>query len=176
MGIDIRDLEPESLAVITRAVFKQTVKQRKVVRRKERDRRLRNTELLLSSYRKLKLHIQTQAIPDEVALKYEAENGEVITLESIGKYHEKSRLMINYIDAILAGYKGQCQNGDETEYRRYQVLDKYYLSTVHLSIPEIAVFYNCDKSTISRAKADAINDVSVLLYGFDALQDIIDAN
>ncbi|MCP8851767.1 hypothetical protein [Latilactobacillus sakei] len=173
MGIDIKDLTTEALSVITKEVLKQDAKHKKITKKREHDRRLRNTNLLLSNYRKLKLHIKTNS-PIDATLSYEVGNGEIIQLDSIAKYHEKSRMMLRYLDAILAGYKVQCESGGEAEYRRYQVLNKYYLSTPHLSIPEIALFYNCDKATISRAKANAINDISVLLYGFDALQDIVE--
>lgn len=53
------------------------------------------------------------------------------------------------------------------------MIDKLYLSTTKLSLSEIALFYDKDRSTIDSDKRRAINDISVMLYGMDALNDII---
>lgn len=169
MGIDVKDLDEQQLAAITKAVYKEQNK----AKRKERDRRLRNTKMLLQNYRRLRTHIQIEPGNEELTLKYERENGEVIRFDELDKYHAKSRSLLKYLDNILAVYKAECKQGDEIDWRRYQVIDKLYLSTTKLSLSEIALFYDKDRSTIDSDKRRAINDISVMLYGMDALNDII---
>lgn len=169
MGIDIKDLDEQQLAAITEVVIKQ---QRKI-KRKERDRRLRNTKMLLQNYRRLRTHIQIEPGNEDLTLKYEQENGVVIRFDELDKYHAKSRSLIRYLDNVLDVYKNECKQGDEIDWRRYQVIDKLYLSTTKLSLSEIALYYDKDRSTIDSDKRRAINDISVMLYGMDALNDII---
>lgn len=104
-------------------------------------------------------------------MEYEVEHGTVIRLESVGKYHEKSRQLLKYINMALAMYKERCVNWDDLAYRRYRTIEWLYLSTTHLSESEIAKYYNVDRSVINRDKDRAINELSVLLFGIDAILD-----
>lgn len=164
------DLDAKQIAMITDIVFKKQHQ----IKRKEGDRRLRNTKMLLQNYRRLSLHIQIEPGDEDLTLKYEAENGVIIRFDELNKYHAKSRALLKYLDNILAAYKIECEQGDEVDYRRYQVIKKLYLSTSRLSLSEIAIYYEKDRSTIDRDKRQAINDISVMLYGVDALNDIIE--
>ena len=56
-------------------------------------------------------------------------------------------------------------------FRRYQTIEWLYLSTTHLSESEIAKYYKVDRSVINRDKDRAINELSVLLFGIDAILD-----
>ncbi|XRJ96196.1 hypothetical protein ACPBEI_07300 [Latilactobacillus sakei] len=169
MGIDLKGINSEQLAVITAAVIREQHRAKK----KEGDRRLRNTKMLLQNYRRLRTHIQIEPGNEDLTLKYEQENGVVIRFDELDKYHAKSRSLIRYLDNVLEVYKNECKQGDEIDWRRYQVIDKLYLSTTKLSLSEIALYYDKDRSTIDSDKRRAINDISVMLYGMDALNDIV---
>ncbi|MFY4480774.1 hypothetical protein ACJ8LO_09450 [Latilactobacillus sakei] len=170
MGIDIKGLDKEQLEMLAGAVFKQQHK----AKRKERDRRLRNTKMLLQNYRRLKTHIEIEPGNEELTMNYETESGEIIRFDELNKYHAKSRALIKYLDNILAAYKIECKQGDDSDWRRYNVIDKLYLSTSKMSLSEIATIYDKDRSTIDRDKRRGINDISVMLYGMDALNDVLE--
>lgn len=104
-------------------------------------------------------------------MEYEIEHGTVIRLESVGKYHEKSRQLLKYINMALEMYRERCVSWDDLAYRRYRTIEWLYLSTTHLSESEIAKYYNVDRSVINRDKDRAINELSVLLFGIDAILD-----
>lgn len=172
MGIDIKDLMPETAATITGIVVKE---QRKLTK-KDRDRRLRNTLMLLINYRRLKLHIQTEPGDDELTMQYEAQNGVVIRFDEISKYHAKSRALIKYLDRILEVYKAECEEGSASEYRRYQVINKLYLGPHKYKLIDLQDIYGKDTSTLNKDKKQAIEDISIMLYGIDALLDKEDCN
>lgn len=169
MGIDLKGINNEQIAAIAAVVLREQHRAKK----KEGDRRLRNTKMLLQNYRRLGRHIQIEPGDEELTLKYEAENGVIIRFDELNKYHAKSRALLKYLDSILAAYKDECKQGDEADWRRYQVIDKLYLSTQRFSLSEIAIFYDKDRSTIDRDKRRGIDELSVMLYGMDALNDIL---
>lgn len=167
MGIDIKDLEPETAATITRIIIKEQQK----LEKKEHDRRLRNTMMLLINYRRLKLHIQTEPGDDELTMEYEEKNGVVIRFDEISKYHAKSRALIKYLDKILKVYKVECEEGSDADYRKYQVINKLYLTPHKYRLIDLQPIYDKDTSTLNKDKLKAIEDISVMLYGVEALLD-----
>lgn len=82
MGIDLKGINNEQLEVITSVVLREQRKSKK----KEGDRRLRNTKMLLQNYRRLGKHIQIKPGDEELTLKYEAENGVIIRFDELNKY------------------------------------------------------------------------------------------
>mgnify|MGYP001157924123 FL=1 len=168
MSIEVTN---ELIEDIASAVLK---KQRKLTRKQQKleaNRRLRNTRMLLEHYRPLTDHILLSEKSEVETMEYEIEHGTVIRLESVGKYHEKSRQLLKYINMALAMYKERCVNWDDLAFRRYRTIEWLYLSTSHLSEGEIAKYYNVDRSVINRDKDRAINELSVLLFGIDAILD-----
>lgn len=167
------DLTNEQIETIGRVVVKQQRKQGRKQKKLEHDRRLRNTRLLLSRYRELSDHIQLSEVTEAENISYELEHGTVVRLDSLGKYHEKSRKLIEYLNTALKMYKERCINWDEAAYRRYRTIEWLYLSTTRLNESEIAHYYKVDRSVITRDKARAINEISILLFGIDAVIDSI---
>ncbi len=161
------------VATITENVVASLDKKEKRSKKERRDHRLRNTYLLLDNYRKLKSHVDTQPEVSDEQREYERETGDEITLNSLMKYHIKTEQFLSFIDSILAGFEFQAKNGDEAAWRRFRVIEFLYLSTTHLSVSEIAIYFNCDVSTIHKDKRRAVNDLSVMLYGIDAISDFL---
>lgn len=167
------ELTDELIQTISRTVADQQRRQNKKQKKVENKRRLRNTRLLLENYRDIHDHIHLSEVTEIQAMNYEIEHGTVIRLDSIGKYHDKSRMLVKYLNMALDVYKERCSSWDEAAYRRWRTIEWLYLSTTHLSESEIANYYHVDRSQINRDKDRAINELSVLLFGIDAILDTI---
>ena len=138
-------------------------------KKEERDWRLRNTELLLKHYRKLKNHCID--IYEEVE-EYEDSvlNLEQLTLESLEKYRFKTAKMLKYIEVKINAYDRDCLNGTIEEQRRFRVIYDRYLGFNRLSVIQIAERENVDKKTVYTDSKQAVKDFSIYLFGLDAIE------
>lgn len=166
-GITKHQLEIIAAASAQEAISayeKKAMKQKKEVKK----RNLRNTELLLKNYIKLKnLCEETtqQSIPED----YPEFSLESLTLESLSTYRAKTLKMMNHVDKMLVSYEWHCKRGSVEEQRRYKILRKRYLIEDTMSVKEICEFFNIEQGTVYRDTRAAIKDMSVLLFGIDAI-------
>jgi hypothetical protein len=165
-------LTKHQLEIIANAASVEAVKayenRHKKKQKEIRDRNLRNTELLLKNYTKLKeLCDETiqEAIPDD----YPDFSLESLTLESLSVYRKKTFQMMNHVDKMLIAYEWNSKKGSIEEQRRFKVLKLRYISEDRLTVKEIVELHNIDQSTVYRDTKQAIKDMSVLLFGIDAI-------
>jgi hypothetical protein len=162
------NLTKHQLEIITATVLQEHRKQSNKMKREEKSRNLRNTELLLKNYIKLKdLCDETiqEAIPDD----YPDFSLESLTLESLSIYRKKTFQMMNHVDKMLIAYEWNSKKGSIEEQRRFKVLKLRYISEDRLTVKEIVELHNIDQSTVYRDTKQAIKDMSVLLFGIDAI-------
>lgn len=138
-------------------------------KKEKQDRRLRNTELLLKNYRKLKDHCS------EIDSELEEFEGTILdmqelTIESLMRYRYKTAKMLRHVDKMLLVYEWDCSNGSDEEKRRYNILKKRYLAEDRRTVKELCEEINVEQATVYRDTKRAIKDITVLLFGIDALE------
>lgn len=154
---------------ITASVLKINERQKKKERKEKRDWQLHNTKLLLQNYRMLKAHCKD--IPLELT---ELENNTVfdiedLTLVTLMEHKAKSYKLLQYFDATLQAYNNLCYASEEADKRRYRAIHYMYLSEKIQSKPTVAKALHVDRKTIERDVQKATNDLSIMLFGVDAV-------
>ncbi|MFL2100077.1 hypothetical protein [Desemzia sp. FAM 23989] len=140
-----------------------------VEKKEKQDRRLRNTELLLKNYRKLKDHCS------EIDSEIEEFEGTILdmqelTIESLMRYRYKTVKMLKHVDKMLIVYEWDCGHGSEEEKRRYSILKKRYLIEDRRTVKELCEELSVEQATVYRDTKRAIKDIAILLFGIDALE------
>ena len=135
---------------------------------KGKDRRFRNTKLLMLNYNKLKQHILNEK--DEIKIIYDCMDEydirvEYMWLESILKSKGKTVQMLKYVDEQLIYL--------ENKYRENKQFEKYQafkmLIVENKTIIEIQKELGCGKNSPNNWSNEIIKELSVLLWGIDAL-------
>lgn len=159
------------------------VNQIKANERKElHDSRLHNTRLLLKNYRNLKLHFK------EAVFEFDEEHQESATgmiweimsthydreqafVDSIWKSAARTGVMIHHIDKMLCCYQVSCErSGRESDRRQWRILCARYLGDTPKSMQQIAEDEHIHKRTAEKDLDCAVQSVSALLFGVDAVQ------
>lgn len=166
-------LNQEQMQVITNEVIKSLNREKRKRVSTEKDYRLRNTQILIREYPKLKAHAKSQPEKFVNDDEYEMLTGVKIEDHELAKYHVKTEHLMEYVDLIIDAYKHFCLGGDESDQRRWWLLYDSYLSDSRLGMKEQTQKWCVDKSTISRERTKAIQDLSVMLFGVAGLSDFL---
>lgn len=135
----------------------------------ESELELRNTKSLLSHYQLLESHLNVDMpeVHDDVPLsQYER------SLYSLLGYRVRSKEMMEFVNNVLGRYEEICKAGTFEEQRRYDVIKKLYLIDGKLTRLQLADFYQVDEKTIRRDERKAIDELSIMMFGIDALNDM----
>lgn len=134
----------------------------------QRERNLKNTELLMKNYTKLKA--MAEEYNNEVD-DYEDTVLDLSTLnlETLEKYHFKTVKIMKHVDAMLRAYEWDCHKGLSEEKRRYKVLKYRFLVDEKLTVKQLCERLNAEQATIYRDTKNAIKDMSVLIFGAAAI-------
>lgn len=135
----------------------------------ESEKELRNTKQLLKNYRLLENHanVEIPKLQDDVPLsKYE------LSLYSLLGYRARSKEMIQFVNQILDEYRKICLDGNNEQRRRFEVIRSLYVNVPSLTRIELCHRFNVDESTIRRDERKAIDELSVMIFGIDALNDM----
>ncbi|MDT1996843.1 hypothetical protein CKN61_12820 [Carnobacterium divergens] len=134
----------------------------------QRERNLQNTNLLLKNYTKLR----------DMAEEYQSELSgydesvldlETLTLETLEKYHFKTVKIMRHVDAMLRAYELGAAKGLPEEKRRFEVLKYRYLVDNKLTVKQLCERLGVEQATVYRDSREAINDMSVMLFGVAAI-------
>lgn len=144
--------------------------------KEQKDRRLRNTRLLLENYRDFKTHaneavFEAEQITDEDVIDLFTimeDKNEKIIAESIKRSNKKTRLIVKHIDAMVQAYKDRCKSScrDDVQ-RRYYVIYYMYTGPLEYTAEEIGEKMGVSKRTIYRDLDYAVEALSVLFFGID---------
>lgn len=135
----------------------------------ESEQKLRNTKALLQNFWLLGNHldIKMPTVDEDVPLsKYE------ISLYSLLGYRVRTKEMLEFVTAIIDRYGELCKQGTFEDERRYEVIKKLYLVDRRLTRMQLADQYDVDEKTIRRDERKAINELSIMIFGIDALNDV----
>lgn len=135
----------------------------------ESEKKLRNTKDLLKNYRLLENHLDVKLpeLDDDTPLsKYE------LTLYSLLGYRARSKEMLIFINEVLDRYRKICDNGTPEQHRRYRVIKRLYIDTPAMTRRGLAKLFGVDEATISRDEKKCVQELSVMIFGIDGLNDV----
>lgn len=144
-----------------------------------------NTKLLLQHYRSLNAHYANAVWesddyePDEFIDIMDLMNSkcypDTVVVDTIKKSSEKTRIIMRHVNKMLDEYKKQCESSLYAEdMRHWRIIKALYLSPIRMSVDEIAAKENIHQRTVYKDVDAAVDDLTVLLFGIDALKKLGD--
>lgn len=146
--------------------------------RERRDRRLRNTKLLLRNYRMLKAHCQNAVYQasqleknvDILDLMEHVFSQDELYVESVKRSAERTYLIVSHIDEMLRLYEIYCFTSDKPEdRRRFNTVHALYIDEAVMTVPEIAEKEGIDTRTVYKDIDAAAEKLTALIFGIDGL-------
>ena len=165
-------------------------KEQNAIRKRENarqiDRRLHNTRLLLKNYRMLKEHFQnaiytleeqqadTEPKPGDIwKLLNQTAPTEEIYIEAICKSATRTMIILQHLDRMLDIYAAFCDRSPmDSVKRQYRILKARYLDETQISMADIADREHVHKRTAEKDLDAAIESVTALIFGIDAIKDL----
>ena len=153
-------------------------KERQKEVRNRRDKRLKNTKLLLSNYRNFKEYSinaiyaaeQAEDIIEILDLMWDPNNRSEQIVESIKKSAVRTKIIMTHIEGMLNTYQDICEKSkNPTDMRKYEVLYDRYISDEQHTVDEIADKHNIDPRTVYHDIDAAVNVMAVLIFGVDCI-------
>lgn len=80
--------------------------------------------------------------------------------------------MMEFVNQILNEYKQVCSSWTYDQQRRYDVISSLYINKNAVTKTKLAQKFNVDEQTIYRDERKAIDEISIMLFGIDALNDM----
>lgn len=162
-------IDKDIIKKIAREVAKEAVFE---IVNKNKDRRFQNTKLLMENYNVLKEHIEGTHDGIDIKLEYKDETGEMyiksdyMWLESVSKSKARTKEMLRYVEEKLEflKYKYKEQNKEE-------IINSFLMFYIDERTDEdIRAKYNCGQNSPNRWRNKVISELSVLLWGIDAIK------
>lgn len=139
---------------------------------KGKDRRFHNTKLLMENYKNLKEHVN--GIKEGINLKYEFRDGEnqlcvkseYLWLESLARSKARTIEMMEYVDSKIRYLVYEWENKNQ-----YEAIDSFIMFYIENKTDEdIRQKYSCGQNTPKRWRDKILKELSILLWGIDAIQ------
>lgn len=152
----------EQITVLATETAMQVIANEK---KKDQDKRLRNTKLLLKQYRHLRTHATITASNinelNEMLLLDLSDVGE-LEVKSIKRSKQRTLLMLNFIDRMLELYR-------DINEKRFTIVVCLYIAEERTSVEELAMHYGCTTRAIYKELNSAVYEISSLLFGVDSI-------
>jgi hypothetical protein len=139
------------------------------------DKRLRNTRLLLKHYNYFHCHADesiyksSQLNAIDVLDEIDDCRSDVY-IQSIKKSAIKTNIILSHINAMVELYRAYCDRVGASEQRKFRVLKSFYFDqAIRLDIMRKE---HISESTFFRDIDDAINTLSALIFGIDAVHEM----
>lgn len=166
-------LSAEDLKVISNAAIKEYNKTHEITKKKSHDYKLHNIKLLLKNYRRLKAYCDNiDATMDGMESAVRMLNDRAMSVESIRISTARTAIMMKYFDAVLAGYKSICEQGDNDDRRRYSIISALYLEANRNTADKISELHFCSKRTLYYEVDKGCEQLRILAFGIDGLNDL----
>lgn len=168
-----------------RQATKEIEEKRKKAIESKYDRKVRDTKLLLSHYRKFKKHIKetiyteeqldtstTSEILDRLYILEDDEKDDLTIVQSILKSKKRTEIILNHVDNIIKVYMTNAIHSKNIEMkRRANVINKLFIDGKKgKSYEEIANEEHTSVSSVKRDKNRAITEIAVLMFGIDGIR------
>ncbi len=145
--------------------------------RKEKKKKIHNTDLLLNQYRALKVACKnavfekTEKIKvDDVLEEIMAADNDAVVVESIKRSAERTELMLIHIDKMIETFRIYCSKCGEKERREYKIIKALFISSQKRSIKSLAKEFKVSEVTIYADLKRAKEKLSVLFFGINGLK------
>ena len=172
------DLTRKQIETISQLAAKEALKAYQLNKNQDKDKhkdwRLRNTKLLLKNYQLLVKHCNG-IVNDLDYYENVIFDAEDLDLRTLMKYKARTKKMLDYFDTIWQSYSQFCKHKGGNVKRRYDVIDKLYVTANGLKTIDIATLYGVDESTIRRDEKKATEELSIFLFGIDSLEELTNA-
>lgn len=168
----------EITTIVAKIAVAETMKlveqQREEQKKKLKERRLRNTKLLLRNYRTFAKHCSEVKLElnelDEMFELAEQEADEFKVL-SIKNSKEKTLAIVKFINRMLKMYEIMCKETDKPEdLRRYSVVYSMYFDESKKTAEQIAAEQHVAVRTVFSDIEKACKELSVLIFGIDGMR------
>lgn len=157
--------------------------QEKITAKEIKNRKLRNTRLLLGKYRMISEHIDNATfkksqiedaqVIDWVNEMYDPNNKADQIVESIMNSAVKTKIILQHINKMIDIYRFVCEKDGATKMlRRYDAFYGRYIADKRMKFETLAEKWNVDVRTIQNDIKEAVNDFSSLLFGVDWINGI----
>lgn len=164
------EITKEEIIKLAIAASKEYDKQQKIKNSEiKKDRRLRNTRLLLKHYNKFKEHID-RAIYQGTSIDFVDNKDnidEVITINSVRESISRTNIMLVHVRTMLKIFEDYCKRSDYLEQRRFRTLTCFYFQNMKLE--EIADIEDVDERTSLRDLRCAEDKMCALLFGIEGI-------
>lgn len=171
-------LDKETLEIISKAAAQAVVEhleaERLKLQKSRKDRRLRNTKLLLRNYRAFVIHchdVEADLEKLNNAELLEELDTEELALESIKRSKKRTLAMVQYVNRMLEVYRIICERSSKAEdMRRFKTLHGVYIAEPKISVEDIAKSQDLDTRTAYRDLHSACETLSGLIFGIDGVR------
>ena len=165
-------------------------KEQTAIRKRENarhiDKRLHNTRLLLKNYRMLKAHFKNAVYTlEEEHANQEMKPGDIwkllnqtapteeIYIEAICKSATRTMIILQHLDRMLDIYAAFCERSPMPSVKRqYRIMKARYLDEPQISMADIADMEHIHKRTAEKDLDVAIESITALIFGIDAIKDL----
>ncbi|MDB8790642.1 hypothetical protein PN398_07905 [Romboutsia sp. 1001216sp1] len=160
-------MSTEEIKVLVKEVVKEIKKEEETKKKKGA---YHNTRLLMKNYNDLKLHYEKAKSEvkdiDDGTINLKDIDEDVLYILSIKRSRIKTLIMISHIDVALKALKEKQRNVGTIE--KYKALELYYIK--NNTYEKIAEKLNCSVISVRRWINDMIKEMSVFLFGIEALK------
>lgn len=161
-----------------KAAMDRIDEERKNMRKKSSDRRLRNTKLLMRNYRMLKENADNsvfgrsqmeESAADILTSMMNLYNDEVI-VESIKRSASRTAIIVSHIETMLGLYEAYCgKSSNPLDNRRYEIIRDMYIVENPMTVKEIAKKQKMSRENVYSDIKIAIEMLTSLIFGVDGL-------
>lgn len=157
-------------------------KESEETRGKKFDRMLYRTKTLLEKYTKLNAYAENAIYTIESAEKVNQGIADMETLMKFGIFDDDKtlhrmergvttvKLIMTHVNNMLSVYREECySSSNEVKRRQYDVIEAMYLLPEKKSTRELAEMYHTDDRTIRRYAESGREDLTVLIFGIEAM-------
>ncbi|WLR44408.1 hypothetical protein LC087_19060 (plasmid) [Bacillus carboniphilus] len=143
--------------------------------KRRRDKRIRNTRMLLRNYHQFVLHSmsvrdQLENIADPAFLE-ELDEREEMAVDSIKRSKERTLGMVRFIDQMMTVFKLLSESSPKPEdKRKYEVIYLHYIAEEKKSVEEIADIMNMSTRQVQRDIKHGVYTLSSLIFGVDGIR------
>lgn len=171
LEINVHELSDKQLEQLAYKVRVGIMKDREAEKNKFKERAFHNTRLLLKKYHKLKAH--SEIVEEQIEINQGSFwEHKWLNLDMLMQNKAKTVKLMKHVDIALKVYKESCLNSNkQEEKRRWRVINKRFIEYPLLSEEKLAEQMHMDRSTVNRTCRDAIEDLSVILFGIDMINE-----
>ena len=146
--------------------------------KRQSNKMLHNTKLLLTTYRELKCNAE-ESIYGKTQMQESAADildtmmnvyDDHIIVDSIRRSATRTAIMVQHIEKMLEIYEMYAKAGNCIDQRQYDVIYQMYIAPEKSSASKLARKHHCSKETIYKDIHIVIQKLSSLIFGIDGIK------